>query len=340
MDRIVVGARDATRIHGPLQVEHGRHRVLGQPLDLHLAPTNIFSPISIGSSIGSRWWDSRSSGSRPAIQGDRGAADPVRGEERRMMAAADSRVRDMTPRRYGPLPYVPITRRPKPSWPGGALDQPEYRILRARRRDAEQPQHSPPKNSSSHNYRSLTPSPSTSLPPSPPPSLPSLPPLLLSSLPADQRCPRLFRDEGVGSRIRGICGANSTRATARARLSPASWRSVHPFVTGQQHRTGASTRPSNTSARTPVSGAPRAGRSCSTSWLGSRRPVGDRRPGVTPGTGRCSPVPRENPAPAGGAGSSPSHRAPRRRSCRSGCRSATVRHGGRRPGQCRAPQGH
>ena len=26
----------------------------------------------------------------------------------------------MTPRRYGPLPYVPITRRPKLSWPGGA----------------------------------------------------------------------------------------------------------------------------------------------------------------------------------------------------------------------------
>ena len=26
----------------------------------------------------------------------------------------------MTPRRYGPLPYVPITRRPKWTWPGGA----------------------------------------------------------------------------------------------------------------------------------------------------------------------------------------------------------------------------
>jgi hypothetical protein len=26
----------------------------------------------------------------------------------------------MTPRRYGPLPYVPITRRPKLTWPGGA----------------------------------------------------------------------------------------------------------------------------------------------------------------------------------------------------------------------------
>ena len=26
----------------------------------------------------------------------------------------------MTPRRYGPLAYVPITRRPKLSWPGGA----------------------------------------------------------------------------------------------------------------------------------------------------------------------------------------------------------------------------
>jgi allantoinase len=25
----------------------------------------------------------------------------------------------MTPRRYGPLPYVPITRRPKLTWPGG-----------------------------------------------------------------------------------------------------------------------------------------------------------------------------------------------------------------------------
>jgi allantoinase len=26
----------------------------------------------------------------------------------------------MTPRRYGPLAYVPITRRPKLTWPGGA----------------------------------------------------------------------------------------------------------------------------------------------------------------------------------------------------------------------------
>src|SRR5947208_5386872 len=26
----------------------------------------------------------------------------------------------MTPRRYGPLPYVPITRRPKLTWPDGA----------------------------------------------------------------------------------------------------------------------------------------------------------------------------------------------------------------------------
>jgi hypothetical protein len=26
----------------------------------------------------------------------------------------------MTPRRYGPLPYMPITRRPKLTWPGGA----------------------------------------------------------------------------------------------------------------------------------------------------------------------------------------------------------------------------
>ena len=26
----------------------------------------------------------------------------------------------MTPRRYGPLQYVPITRRPKLTWPGGA----------------------------------------------------------------------------------------------------------------------------------------------------------------------------------------------------------------------------
>jgi hypothetical protein len=26
----------------------------------------------------------------------------------------------MTPRRYGPLQYVPITRRPKLSWPGNA----------------------------------------------------------------------------------------------------------------------------------------------------------------------------------------------------------------------------
>jgi hypothetical protein len=26
----------------------------------------------------------------------------------------------MTPRRYGPLPYVPITRRPKLTWPNGA----------------------------------------------------------------------------------------------------------------------------------------------------------------------------------------------------------------------------
>jgi len=26
----------------------------------------------------------------------------------------------MTPRRYGPLSYVPITRRPKLTWPGGA----------------------------------------------------------------------------------------------------------------------------------------------------------------------------------------------------------------------------
>jgi len=26
----------------------------------------------------------------------------------------------MTPRRYGPLTYVPITRRPKLTWPGGA----------------------------------------------------------------------------------------------------------------------------------------------------------------------------------------------------------------------------
>ena len=26
----------------------------------------------------------------------------------------------MTPRRYGPFPYVPITRRPKLSWPNGA----------------------------------------------------------------------------------------------------------------------------------------------------------------------------------------------------------------------------
>src|SRR6478736_9079842 len=26
----------------------------------------------------------------------------------------------MIPRRYGPLPYVPITRRPKLTWPGGA----------------------------------------------------------------------------------------------------------------------------------------------------------------------------------------------------------------------------
>jgi len=26
----------------------------------------------------------------------------------------------MTPRRYGPLAYLPITRRPKLTWPGGA----------------------------------------------------------------------------------------------------------------------------------------------------------------------------------------------------------------------------
>jgi hypothetical protein len=29
----------------------------------------------------------------------------------------------MTPRRYGPLPYVPITRRPKLTWPDGARGQ-------------------------------------------------------------------------------------------------------------------------------------------------------------------------------------------------------------------------
>src|SRR5207247_9216280 len=34
-------------------------------------------------------------------------------------AAATERPR-MTPRRYGPVPYVPITRRPKLTWPGGA----------------------------------------------------------------------------------------------------------------------------------------------------------------------------------------------------------------------------
>ena len=27
----------------------------------------------------------------------------------------------MTPRRYGPLPYLPITRRPKLTWPGGGF---------------------------------------------------------------------------------------------------------------------------------------------------------------------------------------------------------------------------
>jgi allantoinase len=26
----------------------------------------------------------------------------------------------MTPRRHGPLTYVPLTRRPKPTWPGDA----------------------------------------------------------------------------------------------------------------------------------------------------------------------------------------------------------------------------
>ena len=40
----------------------------------------------------------------------------------------------MTPRRYGPLAYVPITRRPKLTWPGGArvgsfIDALEGRLL-------------------------------------------------------------------------------------------------------------------------------------------------------------------------------------------------------------------
>jgi hypothetical protein len=63
------------------------------------------------------------------------------------------------------------------------------------------------------------------------------------------------------------------------------------------------------------------------------------RAGVTRETGKCWPVPRGSPVPAGGAASSPSRMAPRRRPCRSGCRPVTVRRGGRRPERCRGRPG-
>ena len=66
-------------------------------------------------------------------------------------------------------------------------------------------------------------------------------------------------------------GVSSTRCTARAKQSRVSWRSrCTPSSPASRTASARSMPRSNTSARTPASGAPPAGRSCSTSWRSRR----------------------------------------------------------------------
>src|SRR5215813_4627299 len=81
---------------------------------------------------------------------------------------------------------------------------------------------------------------------------------------------------------RRCCGANSTRSTARAKRSRASWRSQSIRLSpASRIGSGLSTPRSNTFARMPACGAPPARRSYSTSWLSNRKQL--RLPRYRPG---------------------------------------------------------